>query len=52
MVFNKQAPGRGIRARNQAMIRIGGEQGRAAVSQLLLTGYHGPWSFSERVSYV
>jgi len=25
-----QAPGRGIRARNQAVIRIGGEQGRAA----------------------
>ncbi len=30
MVSNKQAPGRGIRARNQAAIRIGGEQGRAA----------------------
>jgi hypothetical protein len=30
MVSNKQAPGRGIRARNQASIRIGGEQGRAA----------------------
>jgi len=52
MVSNKQASGRGIRARNQAAIRVGGEQERAAVSQLLLTGYHGPWSFLERVSYV
>jgi hypothetical protein len=26
-----QAQSRGIRARNQALIRIGGEQGRAAV---------------------
>ena len=38
MFSNKQAPGRGIRARNQAMIRIGGEQGRAAVSRCFLTG--------------
>ena len=30
MVSEQQAVGRGIRAHNQAMIRIGGEQGRAA----------------------
>ena len=30
MVSNRQAQGRGIRARNQAMIRIGGERERAA----------------------
>ena len=33
-----QATSRGIRARNQAMIRIGGEQGRAAVLDCLLAG--------------
>ena len=38
MVSNKQAPGPGIRARNQAAIRIGGEQGRAADSRCLSTG--------------
>jgi hypothetical protein len=38
MVSSKQAPGRGIRARNQAMIRVGGEQGRAAVLSCLLAG--------------
>ena len=38
MVSKKQAVGRGIRARNQAMIRIGGEQGRAATLRCLSTG--------------
>ena len=38
MVSTKQALGRGIRARHQATIRIGGEQGRAAVSTCLQTG--------------
>ena len=38
MVSNKQAPGRGIRARNQAAIRIGGEQGLAAVPVCFSTG--------------
>jgi len=33
-----QAQSRGIRARNQAMIREAGEQGRAAVSDCLETG--------------
>ena len=33
-----QAVSRGIRARNQAMIRIGGEQGRAAVLYCYLPG--------------
>ena len=32
MVSKKLASGRGTRAHNQAMIRIGGEQGRAVVS--------------------
>jgi hypothetical protein len=36
MVSNNQATGRGIRARNQAMIREAGEQGRAAVSGCFL----------------
>ena len=30
MVPNEQAIGRGVRAHNQAMIRVGGEQGCAA----------------------
>ena len=33
-----QAVSRGIRARNQATIRIGGEQGRAAVLYCFLAG--------------
>jgi hypothetical protein len=45
MISDNQAVGRGIRARNQAAIRRGGEQGRAAVFQLLLSGCHGPRSF-------
>ena len=36
-MFN-QAQSRSIRARNQAMIRTGGEQGRAAVSSCFVTG--------------
>ena len=38
MVSNKQVPGRGTRARNQAAIRIGGEQGRAAAVSCFLAG--------------
>jgi len=38
MVSNKQPPGRGIRGRNRATIRISGEQGRPAVSSCFLTG--------------
>jgi hypothetical protein len=38
MVSDKQAVGRGIRARVQALIRIGGEQGRAAVSSCFEPG--------------
>ena len=37
-MFNQQAQGRGVRARNQAMIRDGGEQGRAAVYGCFVTG--------------
>ena len=37
-MFNKQAQGRGVRARNQAIIRVGGEQGRAAVYGCFETG--------------
>ena len=36
-MFN-QADGRGIRARNQALTHIGGEQGRAAVLDCFLAG--------------
>ena len=38
MVSKQQAVGRGIRARNQAMIRIGGKQGRAADHCCFSTG--------------
>ena len=38
MVSNKQALGRGIRACNQAAIRTGGEQGRAAAVSCFLAG--------------
>ena len=36
MVSNKQAPGRGIRAFVQAVIRVGGEQGIRGSLKLLL----------------
>jgi len=35
MVSLNQAPGRGTRAHSQAMIRMGEEQGRAAISVCL-----------------
>lgn len=38
----RQATSRGIRARNQAMIRTGGEQGRAAVLDCFLAGATAP----------
>ncbi len=47
MVSNKQAPGRGIRVRVQALIRKGGEQGTCGSLTLLRSGYHGPRSFLE-----
>jgi hypothetical protein len=37
-MVSQQATSPVIRARNQAMNRTGGEQGRAAVSHCLLTG--------------
>ena len=38
MASEHQAPGRGIRAFNQATIRIGGEQGDAAALSCYSTG--------------
>ena len=45
-MFN-QAASRGIRARNQATIRIGGEQGLRGSPRLLVSGCHGSWPFLE-----
>ncbi len=47
MFSEQQAVGRGIRARNQAAIRIGGKQGRAADSICFLTGITARGLFKE-----
>ncbi len=52
MVSNKQAKGPVIRARNQAAIRRGGEQGSRGRLVLLLNRVAGPVVFLERVSHV
>jgi hypothetical protein len=47
MIPKQQAVGRGIRARNQAMIRIGGEQGRAAARSCFQPGITARGLFKE-----
>ena len=48
MVSDKQAPGRGPVARNQAIIREGGEQDLAATLVAFLASVTARWSFLER----
>jgi hypothetical protein len=48
MVSTKQAPGPGTRARNQALTRKGGEQGRAVVSGNFSTSAAARGLFLER----
>ncbi len=52
MFSEQQAVGCGIRLHVQALTRKGGEQDAWGSPKLLSTGYHGPRSFMERVSYV
>ncbi len=52
MVSDKQAPGRGTRARNQAIIREGGEQDRTATLVAFLASVTARGLFLKGVSYV